>query len=242
MVQQHRKSSGSVPPKRVPNKGTLGFLHPHSLLVQVSLFLWWLQLLPSLHVHPSHWYHHSSSSLLSKRSAILASATSSTSIPLAGNHPPIFLSFVIPNSSWPLVSMCSLWAELPGQDIFLNSLSSIKKDEVSEKKMWVKIFWMCWSSCFSYLGLYHEFERPLEGETQISIFRRGFLSAFFSHKWQVPFSWRPRVNINGSREGVMAFKHSLPVSWLSQKCSFVNIITRGFANIKIFYSQCRLIH
>lgn len=49
---------------------------------------------------------------------------------------------------------------------------------------------------------------------------------------------RSRVGINwSSGEGeLMAFKYSLPVSWLSQKCSFGNLLTRCFAGIRIFFS------
>lgn len=47
---------------------------------------------------------------------------------------------------------------------------------------------------------------------------------------------RPCVGISwSSKEVFMVFKDSLPVSWLSQRCSFVNLLTKGFAGIRILF-------
>ena len=43
--------------------------------------------------------------------------------------------------------------------------------------------WKHWHPCSSYLGLQHELGKLLEREAQTSVFKRGFLSAFFSLRW-----------------------------------------------------------
>lgn len=78
----------------------------------------------------------------------------------------------------------------------------------------------------------------LKGKHRHLFSKEAFCSHFLVLDGKCLLAGRPWVGINwSSGEGVlMVLKYSLLVSWLSQKCSSVNLLTRGFADIRIFFS------
>lgn len=80
-------------------------------------------------------------------------------------------------------------------------------------------------------------EASWTGSTDLC-FQARLFSAFLVLDHTHLLAGRIWVGINwSSGEGVLiVFKYSLPVSWLSQKSMYVNLLTRGFSYVRIFFS------